>query len=218
MKGTNVVTDSTISKSIIPSHLIKEVSVCADGFDLKLSKGMFLGKDGSQKLIDVVADMANAMIVDADVNTTKGREAYVSASWRVVRSKTWLLGIFKQVHTAAMQGPNAIRAAQNHLKRELDALRIEIRRPVTEWESEQATKRAQELEAQAKAAAQQATPPVANPPTVEPTQPTQQTLSFAKAPSDTIEAFVKLGVSPAVADLLIQNIRDGKVPHIRWID
>lgn len=69
-----------------------------------------------------------------DVTTAKGREAIAALAFKVTKSKTALDAAGKKLTEDARAQINLVDAARRNIREKLDALRDEIRRPLTEWE------------------------------------------------------------------------------------
>ena len=70
-----------------------------------------------------------------DVSTAKGRDAIASMAYKVSQSKTYLERIGKKLADEYKDIPKKIDANRKRIKDELDALRDEVRKPLTEWEN-----------------------------------------------------------------------------------
>lgn len=69
-----------------------------------------------------------------DISTPAGRKAIASLAYNVARSKTALDGLGKELGDTNYRAWKAITAERARVEAELDALRDEVRRPLTEWE------------------------------------------------------------------------------------
>jgi hypothetical protein len=75
-----------------------------------------------------------------DVSTRKGRDAIASIAARVARSKVYLDGLGKD-YVAEIKRVSAVIDSERKMMRDrLDALRDELRRPLTEWEEAEKTR------------------------------------------------------------------------------
>lgn len=70
-----------------------------------------------------------------DVSTAKGRAEIASIAHKVARSKTYLDGIGKELVDQYKDIPKKIDANRKRIRDELDALKDEVRKPLTEWEA-----------------------------------------------------------------------------------
>jgi hypothetical protein len=69
-----------------------------------------------------------------DTSTAKGRAEIASIAHKVARSKTYLDGIGKDLVDQYKEIPKKIDANRKRIRDELDALKDEVRKPLTEWE------------------------------------------------------------------------------------
>ena len=69
-----------------------------------------------------------------DITTAKGRGEIASMAYKVSQSKSYLEGIGKKLADEYKDIPKKIDVSRKRIKDELDALRDEVRRPLTEWE------------------------------------------------------------------------------------
>lgn len=70
-----------------------------------------------------------------DITTAKGRAEIASIAHKVARSKTYLDGIGKELVDQYKDIPKKIDANRKRIRDELDALKDEVRKPLTEWEA-----------------------------------------------------------------------------------
>ena len=70
-----------------------------------------------------------------DISTKAGREAVASLAYKVARSKTALDKMGKELGETHYRSWKAITAERSRIEAELDALRDEVRKPLTEWEN-----------------------------------------------------------------------------------
>lgn len=78
-----------------------------------------------------------ALSVVGDVNTVKGRGVYISMASTVRRTKTFIDDAGKNLVAEMKKRPALVDASRKKVRDALDELAVEIRRPATEWESEQ---------------------------------------------------------------------------------
>lgn len=69
-----------------------------------------------------------------DVTTAKGRKEIASMAYKVAQSKTYLDGIGKKLTEEYKEIPKKIDANRKKVRDELDRLKDEVRKPLTEWE------------------------------------------------------------------------------------
>ncbi len=106
---------------------------------------------GLDSIIGVITAVARKHT--PDVTTKKGREAIASNAYKVARCKTLLDEAGKEETAKAKEIPNKIDAARRDMRTRLEALQIEVRKPLTDVE--EAEKAAAEAEAAAKKLAQE---------------------------------------------------------------
>lgn len=71
----------------------------------------------------------------ADISTDKGRKAIASLAYKVAQSKTALDELGKNLVAEWKAKSAAVDAERRRLRERLDALKEEVRRPLTEWEN-----------------------------------------------------------------------------------
>lgn len=79
-----------------------------------------------------------------DVSTKKGRDAIASMAHKVARSKTYIDNAGKDLVAELKALPKQIDESRRIVRERLDALKDEVRRPLTEWEAEQERIKAEE--------------------------------------------------------------------------
>lgn len=93
--------------------------------------------DGALKpILEKVAALARSVIQDA--TTAKGREAIKSLAYKIAQAKTALEAQGVALNRELKALPAAVDKNKREAKEFLEALQAEIRKPVTEWEAEQA--------------------------------------------------------------------------------
>lgn len=78
---------------------------------------------------------ATARAHKPDVTTRKGREAIRKLAADVARSKTGLDDAGKNLNAALREQINAVDAIRREARDRLDALKVEVRQPLTDWET-----------------------------------------------------------------------------------
>nr|WP_318385082.1 hypothetical protein [uncultured Enterobacter sp.] len=119
---------------------------------------VFTTKEQLDPLIEKIEKEARSLV--PDVTTRKGRDAIASMAHKVARSKTYIDNAGKDLVAELKALPKQIDESRRIVRERLDALKDEVRRPLTEWEAEQeriaAEKAAEEerlrIEAEEKAA------------------------------------------------------------------
>lgn len=84
-------------------------------------------------------------LVDAqepDVSTLKGRNAIASLAAKVARTKTAIDNAGKKLNEEARAQINAVDASRRTIREQLDELKVEARKPLTEWEEAEAKREA----------------------------------------------------------------------------
>lgn len=72
--------------------------------------------------------------LDIDLSTEKGRKAIASMAYKVARTKTAIDDAGKKLNEEARARINAVDEARREIRQQLDDLKDEVRRPLTEWE------------------------------------------------------------------------------------
>lgn len=72
-----------------------------------------------------------------DISTPQGRKEIASLAHKVARSKTFLDGLGQKLGEEHREALNRINAERKKVKDDLDALKEEIRKPLTEWENKE---------------------------------------------------------------------------------
>lgn len=124
----------------------------------KNAMAVFTSNDQLDPLIEAIEKEARSLV--PDVTTKKGRDAIASMAHKVARSKTYIDNAGKDLVAELKALPKQIDESRRIARERLDALKDEVRRPLTEWEAEQeriaAAKAAEEerlrIEAEEKAA------------------------------------------------------------------
>jgi hypothetical protein len=73
--------------------------------------------------------------LEIDLTTDKGRKAIASMARRVATTKVLIDDAGKKLNEEARSRINAIDEARREIRQQLDALKEEVRRPLTEWEA-----------------------------------------------------------------------------------
>ena len=119
---------------------------------------VFTNNEQLDPIIEKIEKEARSLV--PDVSTKKGRDAIASMAHKVARSKTYIDNAGKDLVAELKALPKQIDECLRIARERLDALKDEVRRPLTEWEAEQeriaAEKAAEEerlrIEAEEKAA------------------------------------------------------------------
>jgi len=97
---------------------------------------VFVAAGALDPLIDQVAALVRAH--KPDVTTAKGRKEIASLAYKVAQTKTYLDDQGKDLVARYKEIPKKVDANRLAMRNRLDALRDEARRPLTNWEAEQA--------------------------------------------------------------------------------
>ncbi|SPZ32126.1 MULTISPECIES: hypothetical protein [Klebsiella/Raoultella group] len=102
----------------------------------KNAMAVFTNNDQLDPLIEAIEKEARSLV--PDVTTKKGRDAIASMAHKVARSKTYIDNAGKDLVADLKALPKQIDESRRVVRERLDALKDEVRRPLTEWEAEQA--------------------------------------------------------------------------------
>ena len=109
------------------------------------SREVFQTPGAIQAIIDEVR--AKALLEAPDLSTKKGRDAIASAAYKVAQTKTYIDKVGKEITDELKALPKIVDENRRIAREQLDQLKEEIRKPLTEWEAEQ-----ERIEAEKKAA------------------------------------------------------------------
>ena len=70
-----------------------------------------------------------------DLETEKGRKAIASMAYKVARTKTAIDDAGKKLNEESRARINAVDESRREIREQLDALKVEVRAPLTEWEN-----------------------------------------------------------------------------------
>ncbi|WP_413702953.1 hypothetical protein [Raoultella ornithinolytica] len=108
----------------------------------KNAMAVFTNNDQLDPLIEAIEKEARSLV--PDVTTKKGRDAIASMAHKVARSKTYIDNAGKDLVAELKALPKKIDESRRIARERLDALKDEVRRPLTEWEDEQDRIKAEE--------------------------------------------------------------------------
>lgn len=108
----------------------------------KNAMAVFTSNDQLDPLIEAIEKEARSLV--PDVTTKKGRDAIASMAHKVARSKTYIDNAGKDLVAELKALPKQIDESRRVVRERLDALKDEVRRPLTEWEAEQERIKAEE--------------------------------------------------------------------------
>lgn len=103
---------------------------------------VFTTKEQLDPIIEAIEKEARSLV--PDVSTRKGRDAIASMAHKVARSKTYIDNAGKDLVAELKALPKQIDESRRIVRERLEALKDEVRRPLTEWESEQERIKAEE--------------------------------------------------------------------------
>ncbi|HIH5152418.1 TPA: hypothetical protein ACYSED_002825 [Citrobacter freundii] len=96
---------------------------------------VFTNNEQLDPIIEKIEKEARSLV--PDVSTKKGRDAIASMAHKVARSKTYIDNAGKDLVAELKALPKQIDESRRVVRERLDALKDEVRRPLTEWEAEQ---------------------------------------------------------------------------------
>ena len=103
---------------------------------------VFTSKEQLDPIIEAIEKEARSLV--PDLTTKKGRDAIASMAHKVARSKTYIDNAGKDLVAELKALPKQIDESRRIVRERLDALKDEVRRPLTEWEFEQERIKAEE--------------------------------------------------------------------------
>lgn len=103
---------------------------------------VFTSKEQLDPLLEKIETEARSLV--PDLSTKKGRDAIASMAHKVARSKTYIDNAGKDLVAELKALPKQIDESRRIVRERLDALKDEVRRPLTEWEAEQERIKAEE--------------------------------------------------------------------------
>lgn len=99
-------------------------------------------KGKTEELVARIEKEARSLV--PDLTTAKGRQAIKSLAYKVAQSKTALDGMGKDIVADWKEKAKRVDGNRKLIRTRLDNLRDEVRKPLTDWEEEQAAKKAAE--------------------------------------------------------------------------
>ncbi|HAV1576936.1 TPA: hypothetical protein JG879_001162 [Enterobacter hormaechei subsp. steigerwaltii] len=103
---------------------------------------VFTTKEQLDPIIEAIEKEARSLV--PDVSTRKGRDAIAFMAHKVARSKTYIDNAGKDLVAELKALPKQIDESRRIVRERLEALKDEVRRPLTEWEAEQERIKAEE--------------------------------------------------------------------------
>jgi len=97
---------------------------------------VFVAPKGLDPWLEKIATEARSIV--PDVSTKKGRDAIASMAFKVAKSKTALDAVGKELVDKLKEQPKLVDAERKRMRDYLDALKDEVRKPLTDWEAKEA--------------------------------------------------------------------------------
>ncbi len=95
----------------------------------------FFKPNGADAVLSALKTEVRKVAATLDISTPAGREAIASLAYKVARSKTALDEQGKELVGAIKKQSGEIDAERKRMRDELDALKDEVRKPLTDWEN-----------------------------------------------------------------------------------
>lgn len=99
----------------------------------KLTPAVIFAPGGVNDILEKIAREVRS--TPTDISTKPGRDAVASLAYKVARSKTALDKMGKELGEENFRAWKLITTERARIEKELDALRDEVRKPLTEWEN-----------------------------------------------------------------------------------
>lgn len=100
---------------------------------------VFTTKEQLDPIIEVIEKEARSLV--PDVSTRKGRDAIASMAHKVARSKTYIDNAGKDLVAELKALPKQIDESRRIVRERLDALKDEVRKPLTDWENAESARK-----------------------------------------------------------------------------
>ena len=101
---------------------------------------MFANSDAVKSVIARIEQEARDRAKAADISTDKGRKAIASLAYDVAKTKTAMDEAGKKLNEEARAHINAVDAERRVIRERLDALKEEVRAPLTKWEADESAR------------------------------------------------------------------------------
>lgn len=95
----------------------------------------FFKAGGSKEILTQLKDEVRKQAASLDISTETGRKAIASLAYKVARSKTALDEQGEKLGEDLRKAKEAIDAERRYVRTELDGLKEEVRKPLTDWEN-----------------------------------------------------------------------------------
>ena len=100
---------------------------------------VFTTKEQLDPIIEAIEKEARSLV--PDVSTRKGRDAIASMAHKVARSKTYIDNAGKDLVAELKVLPKQIDESRRIVRERLDALKDEVRKPLTDWENAESARK-----------------------------------------------------------------------------
>lgn len=100
---------------------------------------VFTTKEQLDPIIEAIEKEARSLV--PDVSTRKGRDAIASMAHKVARSKTYIDNAGKDLVAQLKALPKQIDESRRIVRERLDALKDEVRKPLTDWENAESARK-----------------------------------------------------------------------------
>ena len=100
---------------------------------------VFTTKEQLDPIIEAIEKEARSLV--PDVSTRKGRDAIASMAHKVARSKTYIDNAGKDLVAELKSLPKQIDESRRIVRERLDALKDEVRKPLTDWENAESARK-----------------------------------------------------------------------------
>lgn len=107
---------------------------------------VFTEPEALNPILDRIAQEARSFV--PDVTSAKGRKEITSLAYKIAQTKTYLDGLGKDLVADMKELPKKVDASRKSVRDYLDNLRDEIRKPLDEYEAEQARIEAERIAAE----------------------------------------------------------------------
>ncbi|MFZ8715425.1 hypothetical protein ACO1ZV_25085, partial [Enterobacter kobei] len=100
---------------------------------------VFTNNEQLDPIIEKIEKEARSLV--PDVSTKKGRDAIASMAHKVARSKTYIDNAGKDLVAELKALPKQIDESRRIVRERLDALKDEVRKPLTDWENAESARK-----------------------------------------------------------------------------
>lgn len=96
---------------------------------------VFTQTNGLDSYIRQIEDEVNSFV--PDTSTAKSRAAIASIAAKIAKSKTYLDGVGRDLVDKLKEQPKLVDAERKRMRDKLDALKYQVRKPLTDWENDE---------------------------------------------------------------------------------